>query len=414
MLRILLLKDLRRAARNPLPWLINLILPLVVTALIGLVFGGKGNQSLGRIRFALVDEDGSRLLQLLRGGLNQGEGGKYFDPVFVDRATALAQLNANQLSAVFIVPQDFTADYLSGRPTKLELIKNPADSIHPAFLEEVAGVLTTGLNGLSRNFSAHLGAVYSEFHGGRELKAWAGLFARIDGIVESWRESGLPRIVGLKEVVRPGEKPAGGVGGNIFAYLLPGMAAMFLMFLGGVGLGDLHREVQTRTLERFATLHDSLVTFLASKVIFGGVMLLLCAGVLLGGGGALFGVVWARPVEFALVVVSYTVFVTGLMTLIVAWLPDQRKAETLRTMAGMGLGLASGCAFPLDNAGAFYRDVIMPALPPRWFLEATRSLQGGGAAPWWPEAAKLVVVGLVALAIAAWLLRRQFRMGVKS
>ncbi|MCX6928020.1 MAG: hypothetical protein NT154_33140, partial [Verrucomicrobia bacterium] len=53
-------------------------------------------------------------------------------------ALELAQLNANQLSAVFIVPKDFTADYLAGRPTKLELIKNPADSIHPAFLEEVA------------------------------------------------------------------------------------------------------------------------------------------------------------------------------------------------------------------------------------------------------------------------------------
>jgi ABC-type multidrug transport system permease subunit len=413
MLRLLLLKDLRRAARNPLPWLINLIVPLVITALVGIVFGGKGNQSLGRIRFALVDEDGSRLLQMLRGGLNQGEGAKYFDPVLVDRATALTQLNANQLSAVFIVPKNFTADYLAGKPTKLELIKNPADSIHPAFLEEVAGVLTTGLNGLSRNFSAHLGEVYSEFQGSRELKAWAGLFARIDAVVESWRESGLPRFVWFKEVVRPGEKPAGG-GGNIFAYLLPGMAAMFLLFLGGVGLGDLHREVQARTLERFATLHDSLVPFLASKVIFGGVMLLLCAAVLLGGGAALFGVAWARPVEFTLVIIAYAVFVTGLMTLIVAWLPDQRKAETLRTIASMGLGVASGCAFPLDNAGAFYRDFVLPALPPHWFLVATRSLQSGGTAPWWPEAAKLAVVGLAALAFAAWLLRRQFRLGVKS
>ncbi len=44
MLRILLAKDLRRAWRNPLPWLINLIVPLAMTALIGLVFGGTFRQ----------------------------------------------------------------------------------------------------------------------------------------------------------------------------------------------------------------------------------------------------------------------------------------------------------------------------------------------------------------------------------
>ena len=35
MLRVLLAKDLRRAWRNPLPLLINLIVPLAMTALIG-------------------------------------------------------------------------------------------------------------------------------------------------------------------------------------------------------------------------------------------------------------------------------------------------------------------------------------------------------------------------------------------
>ena len=54
MLRVLLAKDLRRAARNPLPWLINLLVPLCMTALIGLAFGTKSDSgALGRIRFAV-------------------------------------------------------------------------------------------------------------------------------------------------------------------------------------------------------------------------------------------------------------------------------------------------------------------------------------------------------------------------
>jgi len=56
MLGILLWKDLRRTWRNPAGWLVFLAVPLVITTMVGLVFGPKSNSTaLGRIRFALVD-----------------------------------------------------------------------------------------------------------------------------------------------------------------------------------------------------------------------------------------------------------------------------------------------------------------------------------------------------------------------
>src|SRR5262245_12081696 len=80
MLHVLIAKDLRRTRRNPLPLIINLLIPLVITALVGLAFGGKSDSgALGRIRFALVDEDKSILSDFLRGSANQGEGGKYLE-----------------------------------------------------------------------------------------------------------------------------------------------------------------------------------------------------------------------------------------------------------------------------------------------------------------------------------------------
>ena len=102
MLRVLLAKDLRRALRNPLPWLINLIVPLAMTALVGLVFGGHSDSgALGRIRFAVVDEDKTVLSDFLRGAANQGEGGKYLEPVFMEREDGVArdQCQQNQRGA---------------------------------------------------------------------------------------------------------------------------------------------------------------------------------------------------------------------------------------------------------------------------------------------------------------------------
>ena len=153
---MLLAKDLRRAWRNPLPWLINLIVPLCMTALIGFAFGGKSDSgALGRIRFAVVDEDDSLLTGFLRGATGQREGGKYLEPVFLDREAALHQITDNKLSAALIIPTNFTRNYLTGREAvSVELIKNPAQSIHPAVLEELLGVVVTALNAISRNFQS--------------------------------------------------------------------------------------------------------------------------------------------------------------------------------------------------------------------------------------------------------------------
>src|SRR5271157_803200 len=99
MLRVLLAKDLRRALRNPLPWLINLIVPLAMTTLLGLVFGGHSDSgALGRIRFAVVDEEKTLLSDFLRGAANQREGGKYLEPVFMEREEALGEINAGKIS----------------------------------------------------------------------------------------------------------------------------------------------------------------------------------------------------------------------------------------------------------------------------------------------------------------------------
>src|SRR6266516_1935206 len=92
MLWTLLIKDLRRARHNPWPYLINLALPLCITALVGLVFGpsSKGG-GLGQIKLAVVDEDDSVLSSLLRGAMNQGDFKKHLEARFLERKEAFKQ-----------------------------------------------------------------------------------------------------------------------------------------------------------------------------------------------------------------------------------------------------------------------------------------------------------------------------------
>ena len=104
MLWPLIQKDFRRSVRNPWPLIMNLSLPLAITALIGLAFGGGcSGPGVARIRVAVVDEDGSFLGGTLKSALTQGEGAVYFEVISPARVEAVHLLRDDKFSAALIV-----------------------------------------------------------------------------------------------------------------------------------------------------------------------------------------------------------------------------------------------------------------------------------------------------------------------
>lgn len=420
MLRALLAKDLRRAWRNPLPWLIHLLVPLCMTALIGLAFGGKSDSgALGRIRFAVVDEDDSMLTRFLRGAVSQREGGEYLEPVFLDRAAALRQITDNQLSAALIIPTNFTRNYLTGRAAvSLELIKNPAQSIHPAVLEELCGAVVTAMNAVARNFQSEFPDWQAVAEGRSDHRQIAALIERAGDKLQAARKFINPPLVSYEKEARAAKATGGPSGGgaefNLFGYLLVGLAAMFLLFLAGNGMTDLHCEFRQRTFERYQTLQQQLFPFVAGKALFVMVLLALCSAVMLGGGGLIFRMHWQHPVALVLLTLGYAFFAAGLMAVLVALVSEERLANVLQNIAGMGLGIAGGCVFPPQQLPAFLRDHISPLLPSYWYAETLRSLEFGAGLVWWPVLLKLIGVSTLLIGLAAFLFRRRFKTGLRA
>jgi len=431
MLRVLLAKDLRRASRNPLPWIINLIVPLAMTALIGLVFGGNSSGgALGKIRFAVVDQDQSVLSKMLRGSANQEQGGKYLEPVFMERDEALREINANKISAVLIIPTNFTRNYLLGREkVSLALIKNPAESIHPAVLEEGLGAIVTAMNAVSRNFQSEFPEWQAVVDGKEDYHKVAELIDRAGDKLKRAKNYLNPPLVSYSKE-SPGAETnrvasADGTtkavaskndsGNKIFAYLLIGLSAMFLLFLASNATNDLYRELRQRTFERYQTLRNSLLPFLASKAAFTVVMLLLCSAMMLGGGGLIFRIHWEHPVALMALVLGYACFAAAFFAVVVALMPDERRSAVLSSLAGLGLGLMGGCAFPPQQLPAFLRENITPHLPSYWFVDTMRDLQYGAAdVAWGLTFLKFMATSAVLLVLAAMLFRRKFKSGLRA
>jgi len=440
MLRTLLAKDLRRAWRNPLPWLINLLVPLCITALIGLVFGsGSDGGALGRIRFAVVDEDKSALSDFLRGAANQREGGKYLEPVFLDREAAMRQILDSKLSAAVIIPTNFMRNYLTGRaPVSLELVKNPAESIHPAVLEELLGAVVTAMNAVARNFQSEFPAWHAVFEGKQDYHEVSRLIDRAGDKLQAAKRYVDPPLVMYDKSTnansaaggaqKSGETKTGATTGsstksgasksgpafNIFGYLLIGMSAMFLLFLAGNGMAELHRELRIHTFERYHTLRERLLPFVTGKVLFTAVMLLLCTAIMLGGGGLIFRISWQQPLALVALAVGYACFAAGLFALLVAVVPDERRAAVLNNIAGMLLGLAGGCAFPPDQLPTFLRAHLTPYLPSYWFVNTARNLQSGGGGAWAAVTLELLALGAMLTVLAVWLFHRRFKKGLRA
>jgi ABC-2 type transport system permease protein len=415
MLWNLLVKDLSRARRNPWPYLLNLALPLCITGLIGLAFGPSSQGGgMGRIKIAIVDEDDSVLSQFLRGATGQGEATKHLEARFLDKEKALQQINANEISAVLIIPKGFSQAYLTSRgPVALELIKNPAQSFYPAITEELLSVVVTGLNAISRNLQSDFPELLRvlEKEGRPDLLAISRLLIRVGNKFEKAEKYLFPPLVNYAKETRQKEK-APGPAFNIFAFLLPGLAAMFLMMLADNSIRDLYREMRIHTFDRFRTVHHRLAPFISSKVILAVTTVLLGSAILFLGGGWMFRVHWQQPLAMALVILAFGVFASGFMALIAALARTEQRANILNNSIVMGMSFVGGGFFPARQLPPFLRDHVSPLMPNYWFIETIRSLQGSGDPMSWAlNAAKLSILGFVLVAAAAWIFQRALSKG---
>ena len=341
---------------------------------------------------------------------------------------ALRLINANQISAVLIIPTNFLSDYLLGREkVSLELIKNPAESIHPAVLEEGLGAVVTAMNAISRNFQSEFPEWEAVIDGKGDYHKIAGLIDRAgDKLKKAKKYVDPPLVSYTKDTPEDETNPAAGSGksasgtakkngsdNNIFAYLLIGLSGMFLLFIASNATNDIYRELRLRTFERYQTTRVSLVPFLASKAAFTGVMLMICSVTMLGGGGLIFRVHWEHPLGLMAMALGYACFAAAFYAVLVALMPDERRAAVLNSLAGLGLGMLGGCAFPPQQLPAFIRGYITPHLPSYWFVDTMRDLQYSTTHVAWGFAAiKLVATGAMLLVLAALLFRRKFKSGL--
>lgn len=422
-LRALVATDLKLFIRDRRSVILNLVTPLVIAGLFGMVFGGGGGtQAPGKLPIAVVDLDASTTSKAVVDGLSADST---LDVSVLDEAAAREQVRRGKIRAAVVLPDGFGDQagrslLRAGDKPRIEVLHDPSQAYT---LPMVQGLLTQQV----------FNAVTRELFGGQggqrlidEAIADLDQQGAIPGVTEDLREL-LGRARSLNERNRDeGAAAAGGGAGlsipfelgdqpvtsgrtpyNGYAHATAGMGVQFILMMGieaGVGLLLLRRRGLWLRLKA-APL--SRTTLLTSRVISAAIMSLVMLAVLYAGAALLFGVrIDGSVAGFAGIAIAFAL-TTAAFGLLVAALGETPEATRgIAIFATLVMVLLGGGWVPSFLFPAWLQQASL-VLPTSWAIRGLEAMtwRGLGMDEAWPAIAALCGFALAFLAIAVWRFR---------
>jgi ABC-2 type transport system permease protein len=385
------LKDLTRSFRSAFAIGMMVVAPLLLTALIYFAFGGMsgGNGSMPAIQVGVVNADQLPADAVLDAPLGDNIRSMFFDESvtswitardYPDEARARAALNAQEIGVAVIIPDNFTARYLSGeKDVQVLIVSDPTLSIGPAVVQDMVTMMVDGVAGgglaiqtLLERQQVHglapdpaqipgwierYGTWYADFQ--RDLfhnPAQAALVLTAPSAGESKTDDPIRQMLGLTIV---------------------GQMIFFAFFTGAYSMMTLLQEAEEGTLARLFTTPTSRVTILTGKFVAVFLTVILQGLVLLIAGHYAFGVAWGDPLPVALAVLAQVIAATGLGVFLISFVKTTKQG---------GPVLGGGLTFLGMLGGLFTANI--PGLPPIFGTLSKLTPQGWVLKSW-----QLVIAG---------------------
>lgn len=359
-------KDAANVRRDPSSLLIPIGIPLLLAALMNMVFGTRG-QATPHGRLLVADEDRSVASSFLTGAFSRDPLSHMLVVEHVARADGLARMNRGQASALLIIPAGYQAWFLTNQPCRLELLTNPAERIVPEMIRQTIGIALD-----------------------------AGRYMQRTG-------SRAPLI--QVESVRTAPAKAANFAGLFF----PCMIFMSLMLVANSLAGEIWKERTAGTLRRLAATPAGMPWYLAGRLIFVSFVLASIGLVGVVAVNFMAGVPVANfPAAVAWVVFSGAVLYLCLLLLVMS-AQTARTANVIGNLVIFPLALLGGCFFPFE-AMPDWMVRIGKLTPNGWAILQFRAILDGAAqfAATAASAAGLLAIGGLAFLLAARRLRREF------
>lgn len=412
------IKDFIRSLRSRVAIGMMIILPLVITGLIFLAFGGstQGTPDLPVMQLGVVNldqppADDPALGVMLEDMFRDPSVSSWLQVTqFADEGRARQAVDSQQIGMAVLIPPDFTRQLLSGsgRP-QLILVQDPTLSVGPMVVKNMVGSFLDGINGARIAIQVAAGnGLNDPIQIAQQYQAWFttfqhALFHDPQGAALVMRSAGAsaaqPETPMKADKIHP----------EIIGAIMAGQMIFFAFYTGAYSMMSILKEDEEGTLARLFTTPTARTSILAGKflavllTVIGQMLVLLLVGTLA------FGVEWGSPLPVAVAGLGQVIAASGLGVLLIAFIKDSRQTGPVLGGGLTVLGMLGGLftvAIP-DVPDIFAKVSLFT--PQGWVLRAWQlSMAGDPISAMLPPVLVLVGMGAVMFFAGAAIFRRRF------
>jgi len=349
------IKDTLMRFTSPIEWGFFLILPLFFTFILG---AGTGPNQDPRVYFYVVDQANSPLSTSLIGEL---ENSTAVRPDLVSLEEAVQAFDENQVTAVLIIPPDFTLETLQAGSSQVELRQQPNNVSSFAIQQGVNTALTRVSSAVEiASASTRQADALRPFPSDSERKAYFDValqnaYAQMEAAPQRITE-----VQASTEDQVQYDPTANSAAGQMITWVfipLIGLSAMFAM------------ERQLGTLRRILVTPTGKGTFLAGTVLGQVLTAVVQMALLIGFGALVLKLKWGNaPAATALMVITSALAAGALGTMLGTFVKTEAQGSGLSIMIGMVMAMLGGCWYPIELFPGFMRSAAQ-ALPTYWSMQ---------------------------------------------
>jgi ABC-2 type transport system permease protein len=386
-------KDTLIRFTSPVEWLFFLVMPMVFILILS---GGTGPPSDQRITLLTVDQAGSELSAALVAELEKSPSVR---PALTDLADALGKFDAFQVSAVLIIPEDFTSEVLQRGEAAVEL-KQQQNNLNALVDQQAVQTAVLRISSLVDIANAAVAEAESiePFGSEAERQAYFNYAFSTAGSLMADAPQRVSAVMGATQDQINYDPRANSVAGQMITWVfipLIGLSAMFAM------------ERTGGTLRRLLVTPTSKARYIGGTVIGQVVTALLQMALLMTFGVLVLKIDWGRsPLALGLVMLTSALAAASLGTMLGTFVKTEGQANGLSIMIGMVMAMMGGCWYPIELFPQAIRTAAQ-ALPTYWAMSGFLDIavRGQGLSGVLLESGILLGFALVFFAIGVWRFR---------
>jgi ABC-2 type transport system permease protein len=389
----IMIKDTLIRFTSPVEWLFFIILPIVF---IFILSGGTGPPGDQRIVLLTVDQAQSALSASL---ITELEKSPAVRPELADLGEAIRQFDAFQVSAVLIIPENFTTEALLSGEAGVEL-KQHKNRINALIDQQAVETAVSRLSSLVdiANTSVAEAESIRPFASPEEQAAYFNEAFTTAGTLMADAPDRVRTGIGATEDQINYDPRANSVSGQMITWVFIPLIGLSAMFAAERSWGTLRRLLVTPTAKPVYILGTVLGQVLTALVQM---------GILITFGALVMGINWGHsPLALVLIMLTSALAAASLGTMLGTMVKTEGQANGLSIMIGMVMAMMGGAWYPIELFPEAIRTAAQ-ALPTYWAMTGFLNIavRGQGLSGVLLPSGILLGFAIVFFAIGVWRFR---------